>query len=76
MQTENDLIASENEIVKRTFNLQEVLEFTNRHEVQLVCQADYSYTIFIDKQGGFGNALTPMFALWSGIQQKLKKLQA
>lgn len=61
------MIEFENEYVKANFNLDEVIAFQNRHDVQILREADYSYHVYIDKKA-FGTALTPLCALALGIK--------
>ena len=57
----------ENESVKGQFDLDEVLAFTLKHDVQIIRGEDYSYQSYIDKKF-YGTSLTPIHALWFGIQ--------
>lgn len=63
-----DDFLNENELVKQIFNLDEILAFQLKHDVQIIRGGDYQYLCYIDKKG-YGVALTPMFALAYGIKQ-------
>lgn len=69
-----DPIQEENNIVKKQFNLDEVLDFTKTYNVQIVQGADLQYHAYIGKKF-YGTSMTPMHALWYGIQsyKKLNK---
>lgn len=62
-----DYFAEENKQTKEIFNLDEILEFQLKHDVQIIRGSDYMYICYIDK-GAYGSALTPMFALAYGIK--------
>lgn len=57
----------ENRILKENFNLDEILKFQLMHDIQIIRGADYQYSCWIDKKA-YGSSLTPLFALYSGIQ--------
>lgn len=63
---ENHFI-EENELTKSLFNLDEILAFQLKHDVQIIRGEDYQYHCWIDKKA-YGTALTPMFALAYGIK--------
>lgn len=58
----------ENNIVESQFDIKEVLDFTLTHDVQIIRGEDYNYLCYIGKNA-FGTSITPMGALWFGIQQ-------
>jgi len=62
----------ENEIVKKYFDLDEILEFQLEHDVQIIRGEDYQYLCYIDKNG-YGVSLTPMCAIVIGIKQFKEK---
>lgn len=64
----SDYFQLENQTVKNSFNLDEILEFQLKHDVQIIRGEDYQYMCYIDRDA-YGTALTPMYALYYGIQQ-------
>ena len=57
----------ENEIVRKLFNLEDLLEFQLTHDVQIIRGGDFQYDCYIDKEVYY-NALTPINALVVGIK--------
>lgn len=57
----------ENKLIREMFDLEEVLEFQLKHDVQIIRSEDYMYLCYIDKEG-YGVSLTPMCALVCGIK--------
>jgi hypothetical protein len=57
----------EHDYVRRHFDLEEVLEMSDKHDIQILREEDYLYHAYIDKHA-FGTASTPMFALVAGIK--------
>ena len=57
----------ENKLIKENFNLDELLEFQLKHDIQIIRGADYQYLCYIDKEA-YSSGLTPMFALVFGIK--------
>lgn len=56
----------ENAIVRKAFNLEDVLEFQLKNDVQILCDEDFNYQCYINKKI-YAIGLTPMFALVYGI---------
>ena len=63
-----DYFLEENELTKKLFDLDEIISFQMKHDVQIIREADWQYMCYIDKKG-FGSGLTPMGALVIGIKQ-------
>lgn len=61
-----DYFEEENAIVRKTFNLEEVLEFQLKNDVQIIRGEDLNYQCCINKKV-YAVGLTPMFALVYGI---------
>jgi len=58
----------ENKLIKKLFNLDEIINFQMEHDIQIIREADWQYMCYIDKKG-FGSSLTPIGALVIGIRQ-------
>lgn len=58
----------ENELTKKLFNLDEIIEFQMKHDIQIIREADWQYMCYIDGNG-YGSSLTAMCALVTGIKQ-------
>jgi hypothetical protein len=67
-----DYYLEETELTEKLFNLDEILKFQLENDVQIIRGEDYQYVCYINGKG-YSTALTPMFALVSGIKQ-FKKL--
>jgi len=67
MEEHIDYFKYENELTKKLFNLDEILEFQLTHDVQIIRGEDYQYMCYIDNQV-YATAITPLFALWYGIK--------
>lgn len=65
---EIDYFKEENELTKKLFDLDEIISFQMKHDIQIIREADWQYMCYIDKKG-FGSGLTPMGALVIGIKQ-------
>jgi hypothetical protein len=63
-----EYFAEENKIVQELFDLNEILDFQLKHDVQIIRGEDYQYLCYIDKKG-LGVSLTPMCALVIGIKE-------
>lgn len=59
----------ENESLRKEFNLEEVIAFQMQNDIQVIQGEDLQYTSYINKEGYFGSALTPLFAMWVGIKE-------
>lgn len=57
----------ENNTTKKLFNLDDILEFQLKHDVQIIRGEDYNYFCYIDKKV-YGLGLTPIYALVCGIK--------
>ena len=55
-------------LVRKCFDLEQILEFQVKHDVQIIRLEDYNYICYIDKKG-YGVSLTPIMALVKGIKQ-------
>lgn len=64
----SDYFIEENELVKKLFDLDEILSFQLEHNVEILRGGDYQYLCYIDGKG-YGVSLTPMAALTIGIKQ-------
>lgn len=65
---EFDFLEEENKITRKLFNLNEILEFQFKHDIQIVRGEDYNYMCYIDKEV-YAVGLTPMFALAYGLKR-------
>ena len=63
---ETNLFVVENKAVQMSFDLNKILHFQLNHDIQIIRGEDYQYMCYIDKKV-YATALTPMFALVSGI---------
>ena len=62
-----DYFLKENELTKNLFDLDEILDFQLKNDVQIIRGEDYQYMCYINKKV-YATGLTPMFALASGIK--------
>lgn len=60
-------LIEENELTKQTFDLDEILAFQLKNNVQIIRSEDYQYMCYINKSV-YATGLTPMFALSYGIK--------
>jgi len=67
-----DYFTEENELTRQYFNLDKILAFQLKHDVQIIRGEDYMYLCYIDGKG-YGTALTPMWALTYGINTFIQK---
>ena len=67
-----DYYLVEVELTEKLFNLRDILKFQLEHDVQIIRGGDYQYVCYINKEG-YSTALTPMFALVSGVKQFKEK---
>lgn len=58
----------ENELTKKLFDLNEILAFQLKNDVQIIRGEDYQYICYINKEV-YGTSLTFMCALVIGIKQ-------
>ena len=65
---EIDYFKEENKLTKKLFDLDEIISFQMKHDVQIIREADWQYMCYIDKKG-FGCGLTTLGALVIGIKQ-------
>ena len=63
-----DFFKHENNLTKKLFDLDEVIEFQINHDIQIIREADWQYMCYIDKKG-YGSGLTTLGALVNGITQ-------
>ena len=63
-----DYFKEENELTKKLFDLDEIINFQMEHDVQIIRESDWQYMCYIDKKR-FGSGLTTMGALALGIKQ-------
>jgi hypothetical protein len=63
-----DHFQEENKIVRKLFDLESILSFQLKHDVQIIRGGDYQYQCFIDQEA-HGTSLTPLGALVFGIKQ-------
>jgi hypothetical protein len=70
-----DYFEQEETLIKKLFNLDELLEFQSKNDVQIIRGEDYQYMCYINKKG-YTSALTPLGALIFGIKQfKIKEIE-
>lgn len=62
-----DYLIEENELTKQMFNLDDILDFQLKNDVQIIRGEDYQYMCYINKTV-YASRLTPMFALVYGIK--------
>jgi hypothetical protein len=62
-----DFFEQENEYVRDNFNIDEVLEFTSSHDVQIIRGADWQYECYINKNCYY-IGLTHLYTLLLGIK--------
>lgn len=72
MNNNHNYLEEENSIIRKRFNLEYVLEFQLRHDIQIIRGEDYQYLCWIDKVP-YGTSLTPLMALIAGIDSYNKK---
>lgn len=53
-------------MTKRQFNLNEIIEFTLSHDVQIIRGEDYQYSVYIDSKC-YGHYITHIGALCFGV---------
>lgn len=63
---ELDLFQQESEQVKKECSINEIVDFTMTHDVQIIRGEDYQYYCYIDKEV-YDISLTPMYTLMMGI---------
>lgn len=64
---EMDYFEDEHQEVRKTFNLEEVIEFSKKHRVEVIMERDLQYMCYIDGDG-YSTGLTPLGALIYGIK--------
>lgn len=64
---EMDYFEEENELVRKLFNLEDIMVFNKQHDVQIIRGEDWQYGCYIDKECYY-NALTHLGALVFGIK--------
>ena len=67
-----DYFIEENELIKKLFDLDEILAFQLEHNVEVLRGEDYQYLCYIDRKG-YGTSLTLLGALTIGIKQFKEK---
>jgi hypothetical protein len=65
---EIDYFHEENELTRKLFDLDDIINFQFRHDIQIIREVDGQYMCYIDKKG-YGCGLTTMGALVIGIKQ-------
>jgi hypothetical protein len=70
METDN-FFEDENVLTRKFFDLEKLLDFQLKHDIQIIRGADYQYMCYIDGKV-YAIALTPMNALAIGIHNFLK----
>lgn len=63
-----DYFLKENELTRNLFDLDEILDFQLKNDVQIIRGEDYQYMCYINKKV-YATGLTPMFALVYGIKR-------
>lgn len=64
---EIDYFKEENEYVRKYFNLEDILSFQLKNDIQIIRGEDYQYSCYINKTV-YSTALTPIYALITGIK--------
>lgn len=67
-----DYHQEELELTRKLFNLEDVLDFTLKHRIEILLGSDYMYACYIDYKEGDGcysSCLTPLLSLITGIKQ-------
>ena len=62
-----DYFREENQLTKEIFDLDEILSFQLKNDVQIIRGEDFQYVCYIN-HSAFAISLTPMFALAYGIK--------
>lgn len=68
MTPNTDYFEKENELTRALFNLDSVILTQAKNDVQIIRGEDYNYMCYINGKV-YSVALTPMFALVSGVQK-------
>jgi hypothetical protein len=63
----DNFFEQENEYVRNNFNIEEILEFINSHDVQIIRGADWQYECYINKKCYY-IGLTHLYSLLLGIK--------
>lgn len=63
-----DYMTEENDLVRKRFNLEEIISFEKEHNVEITREKGWQYTCYID-QKVYGIGLTMTGALVFGIKQ-------
>lgn len=66
--TEPNYFVDEVDLTRKLFDIEEILAFQMDHDIQILREADWQYSCYIDKVA-YGSSLTPMAALVFGIKQ-------
>jgi len=61
-------IENENKLVRKLFNINEIIDFQSKHEVQVIIESDWLYHCFIDNESYYAG-LTPLGTLCLGINK-------
>lgn len=75
LEDEYNYFGEENELTRKSFNLDEVLDFCKTHRVEVLMMEDYQYGCFINAKPGDGcyaTGLTPVYTLMCGIREYIK----
>lgn len=64
---EIDYFKQESELIRNFFDLDEIIKFQMKHDVQIIRGSDFQYACYIDNKV-FGTHLTTMGALVIGIK--------
>jgi hypothetical protein len=62
-----DYFADENNYIRNNFNLEDLLEFQLKHDIQIIRGEDFQYICYINKKG-YSTGLTPLYALLIGYK--------
>lgn len=62
-----NFVESENELVMKLINLDELLSFQLTHDIQVIRGSDYNYECYIDGEC-YNASLTPMLSIVLGIK--------
>lgn len=63
-----DYFKEENDLVRKLFDLDEVINFQMKHDVQIIRGADWQYMCYVNGSA-FASGLTTMGALVFGMKQ-------
>lgn len=60
-------LEEENNLVRKLFSLEDVIEFSLKHKMEVMRGGDYMYELYIDGKGAYSASLTFMGAVVEGV---------